>query len=611
MTMTKTPHRDLGLRHAPSKEEDVVVRALGSLFKGEMHAHLNGSVNISALRDIAKRYGRDEYLQYLPDDPWYPSTLSIGDIGDMNTTFDMFKAIHGIICCPDSAAEATNHALDWAAHDNVVHAEFRTTLRHFKGKDGRNDSHRGRSEHMDAVCAAVMSRTEQLNIHRYSNWRPLFIDNRLVFSVDRGLPLSDAQANLPVIMDAKRKYGDLLVGLDFSGNPYKGRVRDFTDFMLTAREKVGVNLVVHGAEVYIEDSFDFKREVQELFSLGPVRWGHGTFLDEDTIHDLFNINCALEVCMTSNLRTGTCKSYEDSHFGKIYPDITTTEVMLCTDDPGLFGTTLTHEYYMAYKHFDLNMFDLMQINRNNFMGASAWGDWQRKVDFDKEGLRWYRSWRHWFPINYFWLEGENKDKKKMAAGREAMTAWIQSLSDGKGTVSQLIDRDTHDDEANQDMFDALREAEALRERELAKSGKAGAKSGTNAAGDAHDGSSAAVDGATPTGEGGIKEDSSSSHFARLRQLASKTPGRTSEEATPLPETPVEKTFEELIGQDDDVTPASTADVAGGGAEVKAEAEGEAEAGEETKNGTAEPSDIPVGEVDEPVTRSKKRKTRSG
>lgn len=60
----------------------------------------------------------------------------------------------------------------------------------------------------------------------------------------------------------------------------------------------------------------------------------------------------VELCLTSNIKTSTFSAYPDHHFQGLYTS--GHPVVLCTDDSGVFGTTLSHEYAIAMTTFNVS-----------------------------------------------------------------------------------------------------------------------------------------------------------------------------------------------------------------------------------------------------------------
>jgi aminodeoxyfutalosine deaminase len=84
------------------------------------------------------------------------------------------------------------------------------------------------------------------------------------------------------------------------------------------------------------------------------RIGHGTSAPTDpTLMDyLRESQLPLEVCVTSNLRTGVVPSL-DRHPVRAFL-ARGLDVTLSTDDPGMFDTTLNHEYELVAGVADLD-----------------------------------------------------------------------------------------------------------------------------------------------------------------------------------------------------------------------------------------------------------------
>ena len=72
----------------------------------------------------------------------------------------------------------------------------------------------------------------------------------------------------------------------------------------------------------------------------------------------------IEICITSNVRTGCCKTVSE-HPVKQYFDHGLM-ITVNTDDPAMFGTTLSHEYQLAQQAFAFTDEHLRELARNSF-----------------------------------------------------------------------------------------------------------------------------------------------------------------------------------------------------------------------------------------------------
>ncbi len=85
------------------------------------------------------------------------------------------------------------------------------------------------------------------------------------------------------------------------------------------------------------------------------------------VEQLAERQVAVEICLSSNLRTGCCARIED-HPLKRYFD-SGVLVTLNTDDPEMFGTTLNREYQIAQEAFGFSDAQLAQLARNSFAAS--------------------------------------------------------------------------------------------------------------------------------------------------------------------------------------------------------------------------------------------------
>lgn len=125
-----------------------------------------------------------------------------------------------------------------------------------------------------------------------------------------------------------------------------------------------INGTAHAGEAYGPESIH-----QALHYCGAHRIGHGTRLKEDG--DLLNYvndhRIPLEICLTSNIQTKAAPSYA-KHPLKFYYDYG-LRVTINTDNRTISNTTLTKELWLAAKHANLNMDDLKIIIVSGFKSA--------------------------------------------------------------------------------------------------------------------------------------------------------------------------------------------------------------------------------------------------
>ena len=128
-----------------------------------------------------------------------------------------------------------------------------------------------------------------------------------------------------------------------------------------AREQ-GFRLVPHAGET------SNAQNVWDALSLGSHRIGHGIRAIEDPalVAELSRRNIPLEISLTSNVLTGAVPSYE-AHPAKLLHDAG-VPIILNTDDPAFFKTTLSREFELAQR-LGFSAQDLETIRLNAFRFA--------------------------------------------------------------------------------------------------------------------------------------------------------------------------------------------------------------------------------------------------
>lgn len=125
-----------------------------------------------------------------------------------------------------------------------------------------------------------------------------------------------------------------------------------------------INITVHAGEAYGPESIH-----QALHYCGTHRIGHGTRLIEDG--DLLNYvndhRIPLEICITSNLQTKAISSLKEHPLG-FYVDYG-LRVTLNTDNRLISNTTLTDEFMIAIEELGLEYSEIKNIIINGFKSA--------------------------------------------------------------------------------------------------------------------------------------------------------------------------------------------------------------------------------------------------
>jgi aminodeoxyfutalosine deaminase len=157
--------------------------------------------------------------------------------------------------------------------------------------------------------------------------------------------------------------GEDVVGLGIGGDELGCPASQLEGAFRLARAH-GLKVLPHAGETSSAAS------VWEALGFDAYRIGHGIRSIEDPLllAELVRRDVPLEICISSNLATGACARLADHPLPRLLA--AGVKVVLSTDDPGFFHTTLAGEYGLAAR-LGLSAEDLEQIRRNGFHYAAG------------------------------------------------------------------------------------------------------------------------------------------------------------------------------------------------------------------------------------------------
>ena len=92
-----------------------------------------------------------------------------------------------------------------------------------------------------------------------------------------------------------------------------------------------------------------------------------SYQDPDLMQELAQRQIPVEVCITSNIRTGVCPNLADHPVRRYFDE--GLMVTINTDDPALFETSLSKEYQLLQENFAFSDDHLRELARNSFEAA--------------------------------------------------------------------------------------------------------------------------------------------------------------------------------------------------------------------------------------------------
>ncbi|XP_021294696.1 adenosine deaminase-like protein [Herrania umbratica] len=317
-----------------------------SMPKVELHAHLNGSVRDSTLLELARVLGEKGIIAFSDVE-----TVIMKSDRTLHEVFKLFDLIHILTTDHSTVTRITKEVIEDFASENVVYLELRTTPK-------RNDSIRmSKRSYMEAVMEGLKAVSSvdvdyapaglKTNTFNGTTRKKLYV--RFLLSIDRR---ESTEAAMETVKLALEMRDSGVVGIDLSGNPIVGSWTTFLPALKYAREQ-GLCITLHCGEVPNQE------EITAMLDFLPHRIGHACCFEKENWRKLKSLKIPVEICLTSNIRTETISSIDNHHFADLYK--AKHPLVLCTDDSGVFSTSLSGEYRLASSAFGLRKTEMFQL----------------------------------------------------------------------------------------------------------------------------------------------------------------------------------------------------------------------------------------------------------
>jgi len=312
-----------------------------------LHLHLEGSVDPPTLVELSRRHNTP-----LPMDgnnykfsPESGKELSEEDVRQLYRYKDFFgflmafKAVTERLRTPEDYELITYRLMQKLKSQNVVHAEVYVSVGVIFW----------RGQEFDAIF-------EGLERGRARGERDFGVSLLWIFDAVRHF---GAEAAERVFRKAAELRERNVVGIGIGGDEKRGPAEWFRDQYAWARDQ-GLRLTCHAGESAGPESI-----WSAIRDLNAERIGHGlTAVQDPALMDyLAEHQIPIEICLSSNLRTGCCNSLDEHPLPKYLER--GLMVTLNTDDPEMFETTLNREYELAQKSCRINSLQLEQLAKDS------------------------------------------------------------------------------------------------------------------------------------------------------------------------------------------------------------------------------------------------------
>lgn len=314
-----------------------------SVPKAELHLHLEGSVTPETLVELRRRHGKESNLA---------EAEALYQYKDFGGFLMAFKNLTDDLQTPDDYELITYRLMEQLKAENVLHAEVYVSV----------GVCLWRKLDFDAIF-------EGLERGRERGEKEFGISLLWIFDAVRQFRAEKSQ---PVFELAAKYRERNVVGVGIGGDEVEGPPELFREQYAYAADQ-GLRLTVHAGESAGPES------IWGALNLGAERIGHGLTAgrDAELMEELAKRQIPVEICLTSNLRTGCCGKISDHPVRRYFDQ--GLMLTLNTDDPAMFATSLTREYGLAQTEFGFTDEHLRELARNSF--EASFLPAEKKVEF--------------------------------------------------------------------------------------------------------------------------------------------------------------------------------------------------------------------------------------
>jgi adenosine deaminase len=306
---------------------------LQRLPKVELHCHLDGSLRVETILDLAEKDGVQ-----LPttDLDRLRKNLVVGEKrGSLEDYIARFDITLSVMQTPESLERCAYELIEDVAKENVRYIEIRYSPILHTQKDMTPD------DSVEAVRAGLLKAEKDYGVKS-----GIIVCGIRNISAEVSLKLADLTV---------RYKNNGVIGFDLAGAEENFPAKEHREAFYLIHNN-NVNATIHAGEAFGPASIH-----QAIHYCGAHRIGHGTRLKEDKVlmHYVNDHRIPLEICLTSNWQTRSIRSLKH-HPIKYYYD-NGIRVTLNTDNRLMSGTTLTDEFKIAKQLFGFGLHDFREM----------------------------------------------------------------------------------------------------------------------------------------------------------------------------------------------------------------------------------------------------------
>jgi aminodeoxyfutalosine deaminase len=311
-------------------EESSFIRRLP---KAELHLHLEGTVTPETLVELSRRH---EGAALEPDE-----ARALYAYTDFSGFLMAFKAISEHLRTPEDYELITWRMLERLAAQGVVHAEVYVSV--------------GVVYYWRRCAFEPLF--EGMERARIRAERELGITLYWIFDAVRHFGPEEAAKVFRKAAEMRVAHPSI-VGIGIGGDERRTGAEPFRDLYAEARD-AGLRLTAHAGETTGPEA------IWGALNIGAERLGHAlsAIHDPELMEVLAQRQVPLEICVSSNVKTGCCGKVEDHPLRRYFD--AGLMVTVNSDDPALFHSDLLQEYERAQEHFCFTEEHLRELAANS------------------------------------------------------------------------------------------------------------------------------------------------------------------------------------------------------------------------------------------------------
>ena len=301
--------------------------------KAELHLHLEGTVTPETLMELSLRHDAAPL--------GIAQAREIFRYTDFSGFLMAFKAVTEHLRTGEDYELITWRMLERLARQGVVHAEVYVSV---------GVVYYWRRCEFEPLLAGMERARERAEAE-------LGITAYWIFDAVRHFGVEEAARVFRKAAELREEFPSI-IGVGIGGDERRTGAEPFRELYAEARE-AGLRLTAHAGETVGPEN------IWGALNIGAERLGHAltAIHDAELLEVLSERQVPVEICVTSNVKTGCCVRMEE-HPLRRYFDLGMM-VTLNSDDPALFGSDLEGEYRIAHEEFGFTEEQLREVAANS------------------------------------------------------------------------------------------------------------------------------------------------------------------------------------------------------------------------------------------------------